>query len=64
MERRSLQQLNRFKEKAIGSNFPLDTTKDMLGMASNWDERLRPHKCDKKISRFGLHLSPPANSNR
>jgi len=36
------------KEKTIRSNFPLDMTNDMIAMASIWEERLRPPKCDKK----------------
>jgi len=36
------------KLKVICSNSPLDTTNDMIAMASNWEERLRPPKCDKK----------------
>jgi len=42
-----LSNLNRLKEKTIRSNIPLDTTNDMIAMASNWEERLRSPKCDK-----------------
>jgi len=40
--------LNRLKEKAIRSNFPLDVANDTIAVASNWEERLRPPTCDKK----------------
>jgi len=40
--------LNRLKEKAIRSSFPLDMTNDMIAMASNWEERLRAPKGEKK----------------
>jgi len=43
-----LSSLNRLKEKAIRSKFPLNMTNDMIALASNWDNRLRPPKCDKK----------------
>ena len=39
---------NRLKEKAIHSNFPLNMTNDMIALASNWEDRLRLPKCDKK----------------
>jgi len=38
----------RLKEKAIRSKFPLNMTNDMIALASNWEDRLRPLKCDKK----------------
>jgi len=60
-----LSSLNRLKEKAIRSNFPVDMTNDVIATASNWEERLRPPKCDKKNAhKLLLHQSPPANSNR
>jgi len=40
--------LNRLQRKAIRSNFHLNMRNDMIAMASNWDERLWPPKCDKK----------------
>ena len=40
--------LNRLKEKAIRSNFPLNMTNDMIALASNWEDRLRTPKRDKK----------------
>ena len=40
--------LNRLKEKAIRSNFPLNMTNDKIALASNWEDRLRPPKCNKK----------------
>ena len=40
--------LNQLKEKTIRSNFPLDMTDGMITMASSWENRLRPQKCDKK----------------
>jgi len=43
-----LSSLNRLKDKAIRSNFPLDMTNDMIATASNWEERLRPPKCNKQ----------------
>ena len=43
-----LNSLNWLKEKAIFSNFTLDMTNDMIAITSNWEERLRPPKCDKK----------------
>jgi len=43
-----LSSLNRLKEKAILSNFPLAMTNDMIAMASNWEERLRAPNGDKK----------------
>jgi len=45
-----LSSLNRLKENAILSNFPLNMTmtNDMIAVASNWKDRLRPSKCDKK----------------
>jgi len=43
-----LSSLNRLKEKAIRSKFPLTMTNDMIALASNWEDRLRPPKCDKK----------------
>jgi len=43
-----LSNLNRLKEKAICSKFPLNMTNDMLALASNWEDRLWPPKCDKK----------------
>ena len=43
-----LSSLNRLKEKAIRSKFPLNMTNDMIALASNWEDRLRPLKCDKK----------------
>jgi len=39
---------NRLKEKVIRSNLSLETTNDMIGMASSWEERPRPQKCDEK----------------
>jgi len=64
-----LSSLNRLKEKAIRSNFPLDMTNDMIAMASNWEEILRPPKCDKKddpkVWATSLpHLIFSPNSNR
>jgi len=51
--------LNRLKEKAIRSNFPLDMTNDTIAMASNWEKRLRPQNATKKMThKFGLHLPP------
>jgi len=51
--------LNRLKEKAIRSSFPLDMTNDMIAMASNWEERLRAPKGEKKDDhKFGLQLFP------
>jgi len=43
-----LSSLNRLKEKAIRSKFPLNMTNDMIALASNWEDRPRPPKCDKK----------------
>ena len=43
-----LSSLNRLKEKAIRSKFPLNMTNDMIALASNREDRLRPPKCDKK----------------
>ena len=43
-----LSSLNRLKEKAIRSKFPLNITNDMVALVSNWEDRLRPSKCDKK----------------
>jgi len=43
-----LSSLNLLKEKAIPSKFPLNMTNDMIALASNWEDRLRPPKCDKK----------------
>ena len=43
-----LSSLNRLKEKAIRSKFPLNMTNDMIALASNWEDRLRPPKYDKK----------------
>jgi len=43
-----LSSLNRLKEKAIRSKFRLNVTSDMIALASNWEDRLRPPKCDKK----------------
>jgi len=43
-----LSSLNRLKEKAIRSSFTLDMTDDMIAMASNWEERLRAPKGEKK----------------
>jgi len=43
-----LSSLNRLKEKAISAKFPLNMTNDMIALASNWEDRLRPPKCDKK----------------
>jgi len=40
--------LNRLKEKAIRSNFHLNMTNDMIALASNWEDRLRTPKRDKK----------------
>jgi len=40
--------LNRLKEKAMSSNFSMDMTNDMIAMASNWEERLRVPKGEKK----------------
>ena len=40
--------LNGLKEKAIRSKFPLNMTNDMIALASNWEDRLRHPKCDKK----------------
>jgi len=40
-----LSSLNRLKEKAICSNFPLDMTNDMIAVVSNW-EAMHP-KFDK-----------------
>jgi len=39
-----LSSLNRIKEKAIRSKFPLNMTIDMIALASNWEDRLRPPK--------------------
>jgi len=41
-------QLKPTQKKAIRSNFPLDMTNDMIAMASNWEERLRTPKGEKK----------------
>jgi len=43
-----LSSLNRLKEKAIRSKFPLNMTNDMIALAFIWEDRLRPPKCDKK----------------
>jgi len=43
-----LSSLNRLKEKAIRSKFPLNMTNGMIALASNWKDRLRPPICDKK----------------
>jgi len=43
-----LSSLNRLKEKAKRSKFPLNMTNDMIALASNWEDELRPTKCDKK----------------
>ena len=43
-----LSSLNRLKEKTIRSKFPFNMTNDMIALASNWEDRLRPPKCDKK----------------
>ena len=43
-----LSSLNRLKEKAIRSKFPLNTTNDMIALASIWEDRLQPPKCDNK----------------
>jgi len=40
--------LDRPEEKSIRSNLPLDMTNDMIAMASNWEKRLLPPKCEKK----------------
>ena len=40
--------LNRLKEKAIRSKFPLNMTNDRIALAFNWEDCLRPPKCDKK----------------
>jgi len=37
-----LSSLNRLKEKAIRSKLPLNMTNDMIALASNWEDRLRP----------------------
>ena len=42
-----LSSLNRLKEEAIRSKFPLNMTNNMIAL-SNWEDRLRPPKCDKK----------------
>ena len=39
---------NRLREKAIVANFCLAMINDMIGLASNWDERLPAPKYDKK----------------
>jgi len=43
-----LSSLKRLKEKAIRSKFPLNMTNGMIALASNWEDRQRPPKCDKK----------------
>ena len=43
-----LSTLNRFKEKAIRSKFPLNMTNNMIALESKWEDRLRPPKCHKK----------------
>ena len=43
-----LNSLNRLKEKAIRSKFPLNMTNDMIALSSNWEDRLRPQICDNK----------------
>ena len=43
-----LSSLNGLKEKAIRSKLPLNMTNDMIALASDWEDRLRPPKCDKK----------------
>jgi len=43
-----LSSLNRLKETAIRSSFPLDMTNDMIAMASNWEETLRAPKGEMK----------------
>ena len=43
-----LSSLNRLKEKAIRSEFPLNMTNDMIALACDWEGRLRPPKCEKK----------------
>ena len=40
--------LNRLKERVIGTSFALDLTNDMIAMTSNWEERLRAPKDEKK----------------
>ena len=54
-----LSSLNRLKAKAICSKFPLNMTNDMIALASNWEDRLRPQNATRKNThRFGLHLFP------
>jgi len=54
-----LSSLNRLREKAIRSKFPLNMTNDMIALASNWEDRLRPQNATrKKTYWFGLHLFP------
>ena len=57
--------LNGLKEKAIRSKFPLHMSNDMIALASNWEDRLRPTKCDKKEDPqvLGYIFSPSAYSN-
>ena len=43
-----LSSLNLLKQKGFPSTFPLNMTNDMIALASNWEDRLRPPKCDKK----------------
>ena len=43
-----LSRLNRLKKKAIRSRVPLYMANDMIAIASNWEERLRAPKCEKK----------------
>ena len=43
-----LSSLNRLKEKAIRSKFPMNTTNDMIALASNWEDRLRPQNATRK----------------
>jgi len=40
--------LNWLKEKATRWKFTLNMTNDMIALASSWEDRLRPPKCDKK----------------
>ena len=43
-----LSSLKRLKEKAMRSKFLLNMTNDMIALASNWEDRLRPPKYNKK----------------
>lgn len=47
-ERRLPQQLKQIQRKSDPFKFPLGHDNDIIAMPSNWGERLRLPKCDKK----------------